>query len=407
TFPEERIVKKWRLQPGRMLLIDMEQGRIIDDAEVKESLANAKPYQQWIKQSRYFIGDLPRVSGQLELKAELLDVQQAFGYTQEDIKFILQPMMTNGEEAIGSMGNDAALPVLSNRPKQLYNYFKQLFAQVTNPPIDPIREELVMSLVTFIGPKPNLLSVNETNPPMRLEASQPVLLMEDLAKLSAIGKLTQNRYRSLTLDITYPLAEGKDGMHKAVDRLCSAAEQAVLDGFNVLILSDREVSAERLPIPALLACSATHQYLVRVGLRTNTGLVIDTGSAREVHHFALLAGYGAEAICPWLALETIQRTTAKDSKEAQSKFVKAIGKGLYKVMSKMGISTYQSYCGAQIFEAVGLSSRFIADYFTGTATTIEGIGLDEVAEEALRTHQSAFSDDPVLADALDAGGEYA
>ena len=411
TFPQERIVKKWRLQPGRMLLIDMEQGRIIDDAEVKQSLARAKPYRQWIEQSRYFLGDLPKVSSQLELKADLLDVQQAFGYTQEDLKFVLQPMMANGEEAIGSMGNDAALPVLSNRPKQLYNYFKQLFAQVTNPPIDPIREELVMSLVTFIGPKPNLLGGFETSaetvPPLRLEASQPVLMLDELAQLKAIDSLTQNRYRALTLDITYPLESGKAGMAKAIEDLCRAAKQAVQDGFNVLILSDRDVSADRLPIPALLACSATHQYLVRAGLRTNTGLVIDTGSAREVHHFALLAGYGAEAVCPWLALETIHRTAGKDSKEAQKKFVKAIGKGLYKVMSKMGISTYQSYCGAQIFEAVGLSSRFIADYFAGTATSIEGIGLDQVAEEALRTHQSAFSNDPVLAGALDAGGEYA
>jgi glutamate synthase (NADPH) large chain len=399
TFPEERIVKKWRLQPGKMFLIDMEQGRIIDDAEVKQSLAQAKPYKEWIEKSRYFLGDLPKVDSHLELNADLLDVQQAFGYSQEDLKFILQPMMVAGEEGTGSMGNDSALPVLSNRPKLLYYYFKQLFAQVTNPPIDPIREELVMSLVTFIGPKPNLLGIDETNPPLRLEASQPILLQDDT--------LTQNRYRSLTLDITYPVAQGKEGMAAALSTLCVAAKQAVNDGFNVLILSDRQVSADRLAIPALLACSATHQYLVRAGLRTNTGLVVDTGSAREVHHFALLAGYGAEAICPWLALETINQTATGDAKEAQKKFIKAIGKGLYKVMSKMGISTYQSYCGGQIFEAVGLSSAFVKQYFTGTATTIEGIGLNEVAEESLRTHNSAFSNDPVLLGALDPGGEYA
>ncbi|CAG0977431.1 glutamate synthase (NADPH/NADH) large chain [Methylophilaceae bacterium] len=407
TFPEERIVKKWRLQPGKMLLIDMEQGRIIDDAEVKQSLAQAKPYKEWIEKSRYFLGDLPKVESQLELGADLLDVQQAFGYTQEDIKFILQPMMVVGEEGTGSMGNDSALPVLSNRPKLLYYYFKQLFAQVTNPPIDPIREELVMSLVTFIGPKPNLLGIEETNPPLRLEASQPILMLDELAQLKAIDTLTQNRYRALTLDITYPVSQGKQGMVNAVEALCSAAKQAVNSGFNVLILSDRQVSADRLAIPALLACSATHQYLVRAGLRTNTGLVVDTGSAREVHHFALLAGYGAEAICPWLALETINHTAEGDSKDARKKFVKAIGKGLYKVMSKMGISTYQSYCGAQIFEAVGLNSKFVSEYFTGTTTTIEGIGLNEVAEESLRIHNSAFSTDPVLLGALDPGGEYA
>lgn len=407
TFPEERIVKKWRLQPGKMFLIDMEQGRIIDDAEVKQSLAQAKPYKEWIEKSRYFLGDLPKVDSQLELHADLLDVQQAFGYSQEDLKFILQPMMVAGEEGTGSMGNDSALPVLSNRPKLLYYYFKQLFAQVTNPPIDPIREELVMSLVTFIGPKPNLLGIDETNPPLRLEASQPVLLQDELAQLKAIDTLTQNRYRSLTLDITYPVALGKQGMANALETLCNAAKKAVNDGFNVLILSDRQVSADRLAIPALLACSATHQFLVRAGLRTNTGLVVDTGSAREVHHFALLAGYGAEAICPWLALETINQTATGDSHEAQKKFVKAIGKGLYKVMSKMGISTYQSYCGAQIFEAVGLNSLFVKQYFSGTITTIEGIGLNEVAEESLRTHTSAFSNDPVLLGTLDPGGEYA
>lgn len=411
TFPQERIVKKWRLQPGKMLLIDMEQGRIIDDTEVKKELAQAKPYKEWIEKSRYFLGDLPKVESKLELGADLLDVQQAFGYTQEDLKFILQPMVTNGEEAAGSMGNDSALPVLSNRPKPLYTYFKQLFAQVTNPPIDPIREELVMSLVTFIGPKPNLLGIDETNPPLRLEASQPVLMLDELEQLKAIDTLTQGRYRSLTLDTTYPAIQGKAGMATAIDALTAAAEKAVNDGFNVLILSDRAASESRVAIPALLACSATHQYLVRAGLRTNTGLVIDTGSAREVHHFALLGGYGAEAVCPWLTYETINHMVAaegkSDYKEAHKKFVKAIGKGLYKVMSKMGISTYQSYCGAQIFEAIGLSSSFVGKYFAGTASNIEGIGLDEVAEESLRLHKAAFSDDPVLVGTLDAGGEYA
>lgn len=407
TFPQEKIVKKWRLEPGRMLLIDMEQGRIIGDAEVKHALATAKPYKQWIEKTRYFLSDMPKIHGGLEMAASLLDTQQAFGYTQEDIKFVMAPMVANGEEGAGSMGNDAALPVLSAKPKLLYNYFKQLFAQVTNPPIDPIREELVMSLVTFIGPKPNLLGLDETTPPMRLEASQPVLMLDELEQLKAIATLTQNQYKSLVLDITYPAVQGKNGMAAAVASIASAAENAVHDGFNILILSDRNISDARLAIPALLACSATHAHLVKCGLRTSTGLVVDTGSAREVHHFALLAGYGAEAVCPWLAFETINHMGSKDSYEAAKKFVKAIGKGLYKVMSKMGISTYQSYCGAQIFEAIGLNTVFVDKYFTGTATNIEGIGLNQVAEEAERLHTSAFGDDPILANSLDAGGEYA
>jgi len=406
TFPQEKIVKKWRLQPGKMLLIDMEQGRIIDDAEVKHQLATAKPYKQWIEKSRYFLSDMPKVQGELELAADLLDTQQAFGYTQEDIKFILQPMIQSGEEGSGSMGNDAALPVLSAKPKILYNYFKQLFAQVTNPPIDPIREELVMSLITFIGPKPNLLGLDETTPPMRLEASQPVLMLDELEQLKAIATLTQNQYKSLVLDITYPAAQGKAGMAAAVASITKAASDAVQNGFNILILSDRNVSVDRVAIPALLACSATHEHLVKVGLRTSTGLVVDTGSAREVHHFALLAGYGAEAVCPWLTFETI-KDMALDSYTANKNFVKAVSKGLYKVMSKMGISTYQSYCGAQIFEAIGLNSEFVEQYFTGTVTNIEGIGLDQVSEEAVRLHTAAFGTDPVLANHLEAGGEYA
>ncbi|MFM9913031.1 MAG: glutamate synthase large subunit [Methylophilaceae bacterium] len=407
TFPEAKIVKKWRLQPGKMFLIDLEQGRIIDDTEVKQSLSQAKPYRQWIEQSRTFLGDLPVVEGKLELQAPLLDVQQAFGYTQEDLKFIMQPMAANGEEANGSMGNDSALPVLSSRPKVLYNYFKQLFAQVTNPPIDPIREELVMSLVTFIGPKPNLLGIDETDPPLRLEASQPVLTLAEMEQLKAIDQLTDKRYRSLVADITYAAEQSAKGMEAAIAALCTQAEKSVHDGFNLLILSDRNVAQKRIAIPALLATAAVHHHLVKAGLRTNTGLVVDTGSVRETHHFALLAGYGAEAVCPWLAYETIDQMGLKDNNEAHKKFVKAVGKGLYKVMSKMGISTYQSYCGAQIFEAIGLNSAFIKQYFVGTASQIEGIGLEEVSKESLRLHQAAFGDDPVLANALDAGGEYA
>jgi len=409
-IPQHKIVKKWRLQPGKMFLIDMEDGRIVDDTELKNQIATARPYQEWIEQSRYFLGDLPAVEMQETREASLLDTQQAFGYTQEDLKFLLAPMAASGMEATGSMGSDSALPVLSNRSKVLYNYFKQLFAQVTNPPIDPIREEIVMSLTSFIGPKPNLLGIDETDPPLRLEVHQPVLDKEDLAKLRDIAKLTNNKYRARVLDITYPATAGVAGCEAALKELCAAADKAVADGINVLILSDRAVSAKRVAIPALLATSGVHHHLVREGLRTSTGLVVDTGSAREVHHFALLAGYGAEAVCPWLAFDTIATLDlpAKiNAAEANKRFIKAVNKGLLKVMSKMGISTYQSYCGAQIFEAVGLNSKFVAKYFTGTATQVEGIGLKEVAEEAVRTHRDAFGNDPVLADALDAGGEYA
>ena len=408
--PQHKIVKKWRLQPGKMFLIDMQAGRIVDDTELKNQLAAAKPYRQWIEKSRYFLGDLPDGAAKPELHASLLDTQQAFGYSQEDIKFILTPMVNAGEEPTGSMGADAALAVLSNKSRSFYDYFQQLFAQVTNPPIDPIREEIVMSLTSFIGPKPNLLGIEESDPALRLEVHQPVLSNEDIAKLRNIDQLTQGRYRSLVLDITYPVAQGAAGCETTVKALCAAADKAVADGYNVLILSDRAMSAKRVPIPALVACSKVHHHLVQAGLRTSTGLVVDSGSVREVHHFALLAGYGAEAVCPWLAYETIaaMNLPAKvDAKEAKKRYIKAINKGFMKVMSKMGISTYQSYCGAQIFEAIGLNADFVAGYFTGTATQIEGIGLSVVAEEAIRTHRNAFGSDPVLANALEAGGEYA
>jgi glutamate synthase domain-containing protein 2/glutamate synthase domain-containing protein 1/glutamate synthase domain-containing protein 3 len=413
-IPERKIIKKWRLQPGKMLLVDTDQGRIIDDEELKRTLATGKPYRAWIDRTRISLEDLPAPAPPQRSKVSLLDRQQAFGYTQEDLKVILAPMVLTGEEAIGSMGNDAALPVLSNRPKILYSYFKQLFAQVTNPPIDPIREELVMSLVTFIGPRPNLLAVDiapdATDLPMRLEAAKPILTADEMEKIRHIGLFTGATFRSRELDICYPAAWGAAGMEAALASLCAHAEDAIHLGFNILIVSDRNVSAELMPIPALLATAAVHQHLVRKGLRTSAGLVVETGSAREVHHFALLAGYGAEAIYPYLALETLSRlhefVLEVSPEESARRFVKAICKGLYKVMSKMGISTYQSYCGAQIFEAVGLNSGFIDKYFTGTASNIQGIGLFEVSDEAYRLHQIAFGDSPVLRDTLDAGGEY-
>ena len=410
-IPDSKIVKKWRLQPGKMFLIDMEQGRIIDDKELKQSLAAAKPYAEWIRRINIKLDglDVPADASAPDCNAAMLDRQQAFGFTQEDIKFILEPMGKAGEETTGSMGNDSPLAVLSSREKPLYNYFRQLFAQVTNPPIDPIREQLVMSLVSFIGPKPNLLEINEINPPYRLEVSQPVLDFAGMAKIRQIARYTNNKFRSAELDVCYPVAWGKEGVEARLASLCAEAEDAVLQGYNILIVSDRKVDAEHVAIPALLALSAIHQHLVDKGLRTRAGLVVETGTAREVHHFAVLAGYGAEAVHPYLALETLQQLAgdAETGDKYVKHFLKGVGKGLMKVMSKMGISTYMSYTGAQIFEAVGLKQAMVDKYFTGTTSQVEGIGVFEVMEEAIRLHRKAFSPDPVLASMLDAGGEYA
>ncbi len=410
--PEERIVKKWRLQPGKMFLVDLEKGRIIDDQELKEGLANAKPYAEWIERIRVKLDEVETdKSAPLKSQVRLLDRQQAFGYTQEELKFILQPMAQNGEEPIGSMGNDSPVAVLSNKNKTLYHYFKQLFAQVTNPAIDPIREELVMSLVSFIGPKPNLLGIDELNPPLRLEVSQPVLDFFEMEKIRHIERYTGGKFKACELDITYPVEWGKEAVEARLASLAAQAEDAVRSGYSIIIISDRLVDRERVAIPALLALSAIHQHLVTRGLRTSTGLVVETGSAREVHHFALLGGYGAEAVHPYLALETVLAFHQEDraaASKAIKNYVKAIGKGLKKVMSKMGVSTYMSYTGSQLFEAVGLARSLVDRYFTGTSSTIEGIGLFDVAEEAIRTHRSAFDEtNPVLRDMLDAGGEYA
>ncbi len=342
----------------------------------------------------------------------LLDRQQAFGYTQEDIKFLMTPMATTGEEAIGSMGNDTPISALSDRSKSLFTYFKQNFAQVTNPPIDPIREELVMSLVSIIGPRPNLFDLEGTSKTKRLEVRQPILTNEDLEKIRAISEMTGDHFQSRTFDITYPAEHGADGMAWAIDDLCERAEEAVRKGCNIIILSDRKASADRIPIPVLLACAAVHHHLIRKGLRTSVGLVLETGEPREVHHFACLAGYGAEAINPYLAFESLiamkdDLPQKLEAKEIVKRYIKAIDKGLLKVMSKMGISTYQSYCGAQIFDAVGLKQDFVDLYFTGTHTRIEGVGLAEIAEETVRRHRDAFSDAPIYRAMLDVGGEYA
>ncbi len=411
-IPESKIIQKWRLQPGKMFLIDLDAGRIIDDKELKDTYANAKPYKQWIDSVRIRLGALKQEPDEAKSAVPLLDRQQVFGYTQEDLKFLMSPMAVQGEEATGSMGNDSPLAVMSSKNKTLYHYFKQLFAQVTNPPIDPIREAMVMSLVSFIGPKPNLLDTNNINPPMRLEVSQPVLDYADIARLRNISAHTGGKFKSHELNICYPVAWGKEGIEARLASLCAKAVDAVKSGHNILIISDRKVDAEQVAIPALLATSAIHLHLVSKGLRTSTGLVVETGSARETHHFALLAGYGAEAIHPYLAMDTLADIAKGlpgelSSEKAIYNFQKAIGKGLLKVMSKMGISTYMSYCGAQIFEAIGLNKALVDKYFKGTASNVEGIGVFEIAEEALRLHQLAFSSDPLLANALDAGGEYA
>jgi glutamate synthase (NADPH/NADH) large chain len=410
--PESKIVKKWRLQPGRMFLIDLEQGRIVDDEELKNQFANARPYRQWIENVRIRLDSIDAVAEPAQFAESLLDRQQAFGFTQEDMKFLLAPMATNGEEAIGSMGNDSPLAVLSDKNKPLFNYFKQLFAQVTNPPIDPIREAIVMSLNSFIGPKPNLLDINAVNPPMRLEVPQPVLDFDAMARLRAIESRTGGKFKSYELDITYPLAWGRAGVEAKLASLCAEAVDALKSGHNILIITDRRMGRTQVAIPALLALSAVHHHLVRAGLRTTAGLVVETGCAREVHHFAVLAGYGAEAVHPYLAMETLAALHhtlpgALSAEKAIYNYVKAVGKGLSKIMSKMGVSTYMSYCGSQLFEAIGLEKDFVGKYFRGTATQVGGIGVFEVAEEALRMHLAAFGTDPVLATMLDAGGEYA
>jgi glutamate synthase (NADPH) large chain len=413
--PEEKIIRKWRLQPGKMLLIDLEEGRIIDDAEIKTKLAAEHPYDAWLKATQYKLEDLPEapeaaIPAVSNDPSKRLDQQQAFGYTQEDIQFFLEPMARDGDDPVGSMGTDTPIAAFSDRPKLLYNYFKQNFAQVTNPPIDPIREELVMSLISMIGPRPNLLS-HEVGTHHRLEVAQPILTDGDLAKIRSIERLIDGRFKTDTLDMVWPAAEGAGGISAALDRLCNDATAAVEAGHNILILSDRAVSPERVPIPALLATSAVHHHLIRQGLRTKTGIVVETGEAREVHHFCVLAGYGAEAINPYLAFATVEQIRTENglplsAEEVQKNYRKALGKGILKVISKMGISTYQSYCGAQIFDAVGLESEFVEQYFTGTATQIEGADLQAIAEEALVRHRRAYGDDPLYREMLDLGGDY-
>ena len=413
---DRKVVRKWRLQPGKMLLIDLEKGTIISDEEIKSELSQKHPYNDWLEETQIILEDLKgnRSSPRKYTGDDLMNGQKAFGYTQEDIKLLMTPMATTGQEALGSMGTDTPISAMSNKAKLLYTYFKQNFAQVTNPPIDPIREESVMSLVSFIGPRPNLFDMEHLSTRKRLEVRQPILRNSDLQKIRDISDIGDNHFVSKVLDTTFNTERGPKGMEGALNRLCERAEAAVLNGDNIIILSDRQFSSQRVAIPMLLATAATHHYLIKKGLRTSVGLVIESAEPREVHQFAVLAGYGAEAINPYLAFETLAEMHLKnyfpkevDEREVVKRYVKSIDKGLLKVMSKMGISTYQSYCGAQIFDALGLTSDFVNKYFTGTTTQIEGVGLNQIAKETFTRHKDAYGDIPILQHALDVGGDYA
>lgn len=430
-IPPEKIIYKGKMQPGKMLLIDTEQRRIIGDDEIKGQIANAQPYAQWLAEN---VIDLDEVelpanlansststrtsTGGNGVKSEtdLLTRQQVFGYTMEDLRILLAPMAAQGEEAIGSMGTDTPLAVLSDRPQLLYNYFKQLFAQVTNPPIDSIREEMVMSTINYIGRGFNLLDEIPEHCHM-VKLRHPVLTNEELAKLK---HLRSGTYRTKTLRMLFDVREGEGGLKNAMDRLCAEGAEACRDGYSIIILSDRGVDEHHAPIPALLACAGLHHHLIREGLRGAAGLVVETGEAREVMHFALLIGYGAGGVNPYLAFDTIRemletRTIPAEYlpadglsvEKAFKNYVKAADKALLKIIAKMGISTIQSYQGAQIFEAVGLNSKVIDRYFTKTASRIEGVGLDAIANEALARHRYAFPPERVQRiNLLDWGGQY-
>ncbi|HYM03136.1 MAG TPA: glutamate synthase central domain-containing protein, partial [Stellaceae bacterium] len=409
-IPQDRIVRKWRLEPGKMLLVDMERGRIIDDEDLKAEMAMAQPYQKWLDETQIRLETLPdEIAPMAPPRNVLLDRQQAFGYTQEDIKFFLRPMALSGDDSVGSMGRDTPLAVLSHRPKLLFDYFQQRFAQVTNPPIDSIREELVMSLVSLVGPRPNLLDLETGGKHIRLELKQPILTNVDLEKIRRIEDNTGGVFRTYTLPICYAATAGAEGMEAAIEDICRRAEHAVRAGHNIIVLSDRAVDAEHIAVPSLLAVAAVHHRLIRDGLRTEVGLVVETGEARQLHDFCLLAGYGAEAINPYLAFNTISSLRHElgevSEADAHKRYIKAVSKGIMKVMSKMGICTFQSYCGAQIFDAVGLSSAFLDKYFTGTVSPVQGVGLAEIAEETARRHGLAYGDAPNYRDALDPGGE--
>ena len=406
--PENVLIKE-RLHPGRIFLVDTAQGRIIDDAELKHAFAAEHPYREWLQQHLVPLEELPAPPHVHEPDHEtVLQRQQLFGYTHEDLRLLLSPMALKGEEPVGSMGNDAALAVLSNRPRLLYDYFQQLFAQVTNPPLDAIREELVTQMATTIGPERNLLKPEPASC-RQIKLKTPVLDNEELARIRYIDL---PGFKSITLPMLFPTAQDGSGLEQALEELCRKATQAIADGYTFIILSDRGVCKELAPIPALLATAAVHHHLVREGTRTRVGLVIESGEPREVHHAALLIGYGAGAINPYLAFETLDDMIHEgllpglDHKKAVKHYIKALNKGVLKVISKMGISTIQSYRGAQIFEAIGLDKAFVDRCFTWTASRIGGIGIDVVAEEVILRHRRAFPDRPVGRPDLEWGGQY-
>ena len=407
--PADRVLQKGRLQPGRMFLIDTEQGRIVADEELKHEISTDRPYRLWLQENLVAIEDLPEPPHVHEIDHATVTLRQlAFGYTFEDLRIVMLPMARDGVQPLGSMGTDTPLAVLSSRPQLLYNYFKQLFAQVTNPPIDAIREEIVTSSETTIGPERNLLRP-EPQSCQQIKLKSPVLSNEEFEKLR---HLNSPDFRSITLPIVFPASEGGKGLESALEDLCRKASSAIKQGRNFIILSDRGVNKDHAAIPALLAVSAVHHHLIREGTRTRTGLILESGEPREVHHFALLIGYGAGAINPYLAFETLDDLiregilTGMDHKKAVKNYLKAVGKGVVKTMAKMGISTIQSYRGAQIFEAIGLNSTVIDKYFTWTASRVEGVGIEEIAREVLLRHNHAFPDRQVNGEVLDPGGQY-
>jgi glutamate synthase (NADPH/NADH) large chain len=407
-FPAERIAYKGRLRPGKLLLVDLEAGRVIPDAEIKERISHQRPYREWVEQNRITFHSIeltePVSVGMPE--QPLLEMHHAFGYNREDIEEIIIPMIESHQEPVSSMGTDTPLAVFSDRPQRLFNYFKQTFAQVTNPPIDPIREELVMTLTSYIGKESNLLSETPEHCHM-IQFKRPIFSNLDLAK---IKDCNIPDFCSVVLSATFPAREGAEGLKRAMDRLCREAEQAVNDEYDFIILSDRGVDADNAPIPSLLACAGVHHHLIRVQKRTETALVIETADAREIMHFALLFGYGASAINPYGALATVydlhkkgRLLSTKNYLEAEDLYIYAADKGLLKVLSKLGISTLRSYHGAQTFEAIGLSQEIVDTYFTGTDSRIGGVGLEEIAQEALMHHRRAYVERPTL---LESDGVY-
>src|SRR5436853_6611462 len=393
TVPPEHIQRKGRLAPGKVYLVDLEEGRIVEDEEAKRRVARHRPYAEWYESSVVHIDDLPEREPRAPRIEPLRSKQLAFGYSQEDLRLIIAPMAAHGEEPVASMGHDTALPVLSDRQPPLFSYFKQLFAQVTNPPIDPIREQVVMSLQAGIGAEVNLL-VEVPEQAHMLVMDQPILRNQELEKLRQVS---HEVFDAATLDITWPIEQGPDGMEIRIYDLVAEAANHVDHGANILILSDRNLGPERVAIPSLLAVAAVHHHLVRRGTRLRTGLVIESGEPRDIHHMATLIGYGAAAINPYVMFESIDGLADRsllpedlDREEAEKRIVKAIGKGLLKTISKMGISTIQSYCGAQIFEAVGLAPELSGQHFTGTASRIGGVGLEQLSTEAMERHYRAY-----------------